>query len=68
MRRTGDISKKINILKTQHRILDDKIVALEADLASDQLTIQRLKRQKRLLRDEVSRLQTNRLPDIIAWT
>ena len=66
MRRTGDISEKIDILKTQHRILDDKFVALEADLASDQLTIQRLKRQKRLLRDEVSRLQTNLLPDIIA--
>ncbi len=66
MRPTGEISEKINILKTQHRILDDKIVALEADLASDQLKIQRLKRQKLLLRDEVSRLQTNLLPDIIA--
>ena len=66
MRRTGDISEKIDILKTQHRILDDKIVALEADPASDQLKIQRLKRQKLLLRDEVSRLQTNLLPDIIA--
>ena len=66
MHRTSDISEKINILKTQHRILDDQIVALEADLASDQLKIQRLKRQKLLLRDEVSRLQTNLLPDIIA--
>ena len=66
MRPTGEISEKINILKTQHRILDDKIVALEADPASDQLKIQRLKRQKLLLRDEVSRLQTNLLPDIIA--
>ncbi|MBN07075.1 MAG: hypothetical protein CMM45_04500 [Rhodospirillaceae bacterium] len=66
MRRTGDISEKIDILKIQHRILDDKIVALEANLASDQLKIQRLKRQKLLLRDEVSRLQTNLLPDIIA--
>ena len=68
MHRTSDIDEKIDALKNQHRILDDQIVALEADLASDQLTIQRLKRQKRLLRDEVLRLQTNLLPDIIAWT
>ena len=66
MHRTSDISKKIDTLKTQHRILDDQIVALEADPASDQLKIQRLKRQKLALKDEVSRLQTSLLPDIIA--
>ena len=46
--------------------LKTQIVALEADPASDQLKIQRLKRQKLSLKDEVSRLQTGLLPDIIA--
>ena len=62
MRRTNDMSGKIDILNNQHRILDDKIVALETDLASDQLKIQRLKRQKLTLKDDVSRLQTSLCP------
>ena len=66
MNRTSDIREKINTLKTQHLILDDQIVALEADPASDQLKIQRLKRQKFTLKDEVARLQTSLLPNIIA--
>ena len=66
MHRTSDIDEKIDALKNQHRILDDQIVALEADLTSDQLKVQRLKRQKLTLKDEISRLQTSLLPDIIA--
>ena len=66
MHRTRDIREKIDALKTQHRILDDQIVALETDPTRDQLKIQRLKRQKLSLKDEVSRLQTGLLPDIIA--
>ena len=66
MQRTSDIREKIDALKTQHRILDDQIVDLETDPTSDQLKIQRLKRQKLTLKDEVSRLETSLLPDIIA--
>ena len=66
MHRTRDIREKIDTLKTQHRILDDRIVALETDPTSDQLKIQRLKRQKLTLKDEISRLKTSLLPDIIA--
>ena len=66
MHRTRDIREKIDTLKTQHRILDDQIVALETDPTSDQLKIQRLKRQKLKLKDEISRLETSLLPDIIA--
>ena len=66
MRRTNDINEIIDTLKTQHRILDDQIVALEAEPTSDQLKIQRLKRQKLTLKDEISRMQTSLVPDIIA--
>ena len=62
----SDINGKLDHLKVQHRILDDQIIALEADQPRDQLEIQRLKRQKLNLRDEISRLQTSLLPDIIA--
>ena len=66
MHRTNDMREKIDTIKTQHRILDDQIVALETDPTSDQLKIQRLKRQKLKLKDEISRLETSLLPDIIA--
>ena len=66
MPRTSDIDEALDALKTQHRTLDSQIVALEADPASDQLKIQRLKRQKLMLKDEISHLQTSLLPDIIA--
>ena len=66
MHRTNEIREKIDTLKTQHRILDDRIVALETDPTSDQLKIQRLKRQKLTLKDDVSHLDTSLLPDIIA--
>ena len=62
----NDINGKLNDLQVQHRILDDQIIALEADQPRDQLEIQRLKRQKLNLRDEISRLRTSLLPDIIA--
>ena len=68
MHRTNDISEKIDTLNTQHQILDDKFVLLEADHASDQFRIQRIKRQKLLLKNKVSRLQTSLLPNIIAQT
>ena len=64
----SDINGKLDDLKAQHRMLDDKIVALESDPALNQLKIQRMKRQKLNLRDEISRLRTILLPDIIAWT
>ena len=62
----SDINGKLDDLKVQHRILDDEIVALEATLPRNQLKIQRLKRQKLTLKDEISLLQASLLPDIIA--
>ena len=66
MASTGYMNGKLDDLKSQHRMLDDQIVTLEADPSSDQLKIQRLKRQKLTLKDEISRLKTSLLPDIIA--
>ena len=62
----SDINGKLDDLRVQHRILDDEIVALEAAFPRDQLKIQRLKRQKLTLKDEISLLQASLLPDIIA--
>lgn len=60
------LSVKLNVLKRQHRDLDDAIHALETSGRGDQLTLKRLKKQKLLLKDQVARLQDFLTPDIIA--
>jgi hypothetical protein len=53
-------------LLQQHRIFDDAISALEQSTHRDQLQISRLKRQKLNLKDRISQIEDQLLPDIIA--
>jgi len=56
----------VSELREEHRDLDDSIMALVAATAHDQLQIQRLKRKKLMLKDEIAKLEDRLLPDIIA--
>jgi hypothetical protein len=60
------IKKKLEELKVEHRDLDEIIKHLSETRPFDQLQIQRLKKRKLLLKDQISRLQSMLLPDIIA--
>ncbi|MEQ8396620.1 DUF465 domain-containing protein [Thalassobaculum sp.] len=53
-------------LKTEHRDLDDVIARLLEKAPFDQLQLQRLKKRKLLLKDDILRLESRLLPDIIA--
>jgi hypothetical protein len=53
-------------LREEHRDLDAAIEALRAAGQADQLQLQRLKKRKLLLRDQVARLEDQLTPDIIA--
>ena len=53
-------------LKEEHRDLDGAIEALERMVAGDQLQIQRLKKRKLVLKDQIQRLRARLIPDIIA--
>ena len=53
-------------LREEHRTLDKEIGELNARTTSDQLEIQRLKKRKLQLKDEIARLQSALVPDIIA--
>ena len=57
---------KLAALKTEHRDLDDVIARLAERAPSDQLELQRLKTRKLLLKDQISKLESELLPDIIA--
>jgi hypothetical protein len=57
--------RRLHELRSEHRDLDTVIARLEAD-KGDQLQIQRLKKRKLKLKDEIIWLESRLLPDIIA--
>ncbi len=61
-----DVKEKLAELKTQHRDLDDEINHLVENAPFDQLEVQRLKKRKLVLKDQIKMLESNLLPDIIA--
>lgn len=60
------ILPRLNLLRIEHRDLDAAIVALAEGGVPDQLQMMRLKKRKLALRDEISRLEDELIPDIIA--
>ena len=57
---------KLNELRQEHRELDVEIQALVATVAIDQLLMRRLKKRKLMLRDLITRIESEIVPDIIA--
>lgn len=57
---------KLEVLRREHRDLDEAIHALEARGPADVLTVRRLKKQKLALRDQIRLIEDRLLPDIIA--
>ena len=57
---------KLEVLRRQHRDLDDAIEALEERRSADMLTLRRLKKQKLGLKDQIVLLEDQLTPDIIA--
>ena len=60
------IEQKLAELRAAHRALDERISQLIDQGFPDQLEVQRLKKQKLALKDRIARLESDRLPDIIA--
>jgi hypothetical protein len=64
--RMPEIERKLAELRAAHRALDERINQLVEEGYRNQLELQRLKKQKLALRDRIARLESDRLPDIIA--
>lgn len=60
------IRQKLEVVKSEHRDLDDVIERLSGHAPIDQLRLQRLKKRKLLLKDQITQLESMLLPDIIA--
>ena len=57
---------RLSMLKLEHNDLDAAVGALEALAGPDQIQIARLKKKKLALRDEISQIEDQLTPDIIA--
>ncbi|MEO7277921.1 MAG: YdcH family protein [Sphingomicrobium sp.] len=61
-----DAASELDVLKAEHRRLDERLRALCAEPIGDQLQVARLKRQKLMLKDRIERLIDNGVPDLTA--
>ena len=60
------IKEKINALRKLHSELDIEISKIVKVIPVDQVMLQRIKKKKLKLKDEISKLSSHILPDIIA--
>jgi hypothetical protein len=65
-RNEKELREQLTNLRTEHRGLDDEIIALEATGSADQLLVKRLKKKKLVLKDQITIIEDQLLPDIIA--
>jgi hypothetical protein len=60
------LKTRLLALTEEHRDLDAAITALSDGNSFDQIQVQRLKKRKLMLKDQISRIESQLLPDIIA--
>jgi hypothetical protein len=60
------IRKKLADLRSEHRDLDEVIARATETAPFDQIQVQRLKKRKLMLKDQISILESKLVPDIIA--
>jgi hypothetical protein len=58
--------RRLHELRSEHRDLDTVIARLSEQSLIDQLQLQRLKKRKLMLKDEISWLENRLIPDSIA--
>jgi len=69
MIQTADVEalkQRINQLQIEHRDLDDVISRLSQSHAQDQIQLQRLKKRKLFLKDQIAMLERQLEPDVPA--
>ena len=58
--------ERLRELRIEHRDLDDVIERLQLDLRVDELQLKRPKKRKPLLKDQITRLESELIPDLNA--
>ena len=60
------LRERIDALRLEHRDLDEAISRLNRDPGINQLTLQRMKKRKLMLKDMIHRLESALIPDLDA--
>lgn len=60
------LKERLAILREEHRDLDDVISRLMLTPPVDFIQLQRLKKRKLALKDEIEKIESDLIPDIIA--
>ena len=58
--------EKLRQLRIEHRDLDDVIARLSMDIHTNELQLKRLKKRKLILKDQITRLESELIPDLNA--
>lgn len=61
-----ELLRQLEELRLEHRDLDDVIHRLQLTGSLEQLQLQRLKKRKLRLKDEIARIEDQLIPDILA--
>jgi hypothetical protein len=61
-----ELRETLETLQSEHRDLDAEIARLTSEQPFDQLQVQRLKKRKLALKDQIIALHERLIPDIIA--
>ena len=61
-----EIKRRISELNLEHRDLDRAIEALENNPLHDELQLKRLKKRKLMLKDQITRMESQLIPDLNA--
>jgi len=66
MEEIDPLKVKLAELRSEHGDLDEVIARISENGVYNQLQVQRLKKRKLVLKDQITRLENQLLPDIIA--
>jgi hypothetical protein len=58
--------EKLRQLRIEHRDLDQVIARLHMDIHTDEVQMRRLKKRKLLLKDQITKLESQAIPDLNA--
>lgn len=58
--------QRLRELRIEHRDLDEVIARLSMDMHIDELQLKRLKKRKLALKDQILKLESERIPDLNA--
>ena len=61
-----DLNEKLGQLRSEHRDLDDILKRMSDDHSINDLQLKRMKKRKLYLKDAITRLETELLPDMRA--